>query len=470
MSISSLQDDMFAELRGHRLLDRARSHACEYVDEIRGRRVFPADEAILGLQAFHEPMPENPTTGERILSLLHAQGSPATVASTGGRYFGFVNGGVLPAALAARWLADAWDQNAALHLTSPVASELEAVCEGWMVDLLGLPAGTAAGFVTGSAGATLCGLAAGRNELLKRLGWDVDADGLFGAPRLRVVAGEQAHATVGKALGVLGLGKARVERVPSDGQGRMMTGQVPALDQSCLVVAQAGNVNSGAFDDLVGIGERARRAGAWMHVDGAFGLWAAASSSKRHLTLGAELADSWSVDAHKTLNAPYDCGVILCRQRSALVAAMQTSASYILGSGKRDGMHLTVDMSRRARGIELWAALKSLGRSGVQDLVDRLCGHAELLAGSLARRGFRILNDVVFNQVLVACDTPAATEATLARLQGAGECWCGGTTWNGQSAIRVSVCSWATTGDDVERSVKAFVAARDSAGGGGRPV
>ena len=412
------------------------------------------------MQAFREPLPQEPTAAEDILRLLHDNGGPATTASTGGRYFGFVNGGVLPAALAAKWLADTWDQNAALSIMSPVAAELELVCENWLVDLLGLPPGTAAGFVTGTSSATLCGLAAGRNSLLKRLGWDANADGLFGAPSLRVVLGAQAHASVGKALGVLGLGKNRVELAPADDQGRMIPEQMPKLDNRCLVLAQAGNVNTGAFDDLASIGTRAQDAGSWLHVDGAFGLWAAGSAKYRYLMRGADLADSWSVDAHKTLNAPYDCGIIFCKQRDALTEALQASASYLLASGQRDGMHLSLDMSRRARSIELWATLKALGRSGVEDLVDRLCRHARRFAAGLAAQGFRVLNDVVFNQVLVACDTPASTQATLARIQESGECWCGSAVWNGEPVIRISVCSWASTENDIDRSVRAFVAAR----------
>ncbi|MCF8174628.1 MAG: aminotransferase class V-fold PLP-dependent enzyme [Burkholderiaceae bacterium] len=460
MTAPSLQDRMFDQLRDQRLLDQARVCAGEYLDDSLRRPVAPSAQARAGLQAFREALPEEPASGEDILKLLHGFGAPATLASTGGRYFGFVNGGVLPAALAAKWLADTWDQNAALAIMSPIAAELETVCESWLVDLLQLPAGTAAGFVTGTSTATLCGLATGRNVLLKRLSWDADADGLFGAPPLRVVLGAQAHASVGKALGVLGLGKARVELAPADAQGRMIPEHMPALDDHCLVLAQAGNVNSGAFDDLARIGALAQNAGAWLHVDGAFGLWAAGSARHRHLMRGAELADSWSADAHKTLNAPYDCGIILCRRREALTEALQASASYLLGSGQRDGMHLTLDMSRRARAIELWATLKALGRRGVEDLVDRLCSHAQRFAAGLAAQGFRVLNEVVFNQVLVACATAEATQATLARIQQSGECWCGSAVWNGEPVIRISVCSWASTEDDIDRSVQAFVAAR----------
>jgi glutamate/tyrosine decarboxylase-like PLP-dependent enzyme len=461
MKRNNLQEEMFSQLRVKNLFEQAKSFAYDYMDGIKDRNVFPKDEAIKNLSAYDEVLPMMPGDPDEILQMLHEYGSQATVAQTGGRYFGFVNGGAVPVALAAKWLADVWDQNAALYVISPIVAHLETVCEKWLIDLLGLPTGTAAGFVSGSSIATLCGLAAGRNELLKRVGWDVNADGLFGAPSLRVIVSEQAHSTVFKALSLLGLGRSRVEFVPVDDQGRMLADKLPELDSHCLVVAQAGNVNSGAFDQLDEIGERVRRANAWLHIDGAFGLWAAASASKQHLTRGFEKADSWSVDGHKTLNTPYDCGMILCRDRDALVSAMQMNASYIMLSDKRDGMHYAPELSRRARAVELWATLRFFGRAGVQQLVDRLCDHAQYFADQLRAEGFHILNDVVFNQVLVACDTPELTKATLEHVQRSGECWCGSATWKGEPVIRISICSWATTEADVERSVAAFVKARD---------
>lgn len=369
----------------------------------------------------------------------------------------------MPVALAVKWLADVWDQNAMLYATSPISAELENLCERWLRELFGLPDETVLGLVSGSSAATLCGLAAGRGELLQRQGWDVESDGLFGAPELRVVLSGQAHATVYKALGLLGLGRARVEPVSVDRQGRMRADAIPALDDRCLVIAQAGNVNSGAFDPLDTICAKAQEAGAWVHVDGAFGLWAAASRSTRPLTRGIEAADSWSTDGHKTLNAPYDCGIVLCRHQDALRAALRVAASYIPAGQHRDGMHSTPDMSRRARSVELWATLKCLGRSGVEELVDQLCSRAQQFARHLRDERFRILNDVVFNQVLVACDTPASTAATLQNIQASGECWCGGASWDGTPAIRISICSWATTAEDVSRSVTAFVRARAAA-------
>ncbi len=451
---------MFAQLERAEIFAQAKEHALAYLAASRTRRVYPDAAALAGLAVFDEPLPVAPGDPSAILRLLHEHAAPATVATTGGRYFGFVTGGAVPAALAARWLSDVWDQAAALHVLSPAVSRLEAVCERWTVDLLGLPADTRAGFVSGTSAATLCGLAAGRNTLLARQGWDVNARGLFGAPALRVIVSEQAHATVFKALALLGLGRERVELAPHDEQGRIVAARMPALDATCLVIAQAGHVNTGAFDPLAEITTRARAAGAWVHVDGAFGLWAAASPAKAHLVAAMADADSWSVDAHKTLNAPYDSGIILCRDGGALVSALQAVESYILYGDQRDGMLYTPEMSRRARAVELWATYKALGRAGIAELVDRLCAHAARFGERLAAEGFHVRNDIVFNQVIVACDTPALTQATLRGVQESGECWVGGATWRGEPVIRVSVCSWATTEADVDRSVAAFAAAR----------
>jgi glutamate/tyrosine decarboxylase-like PLP-dependent enzyme len=330
-----------------------------------------------------------------------------------------------------------------------------------LVDLLGLPEGTAIGLVGGSSVATMCGLAAARHALLRRLGWDVNLQGLRGAPELRVVASEQAHVTVFKALALLGIGRNEVELVAADSQGRIDPNQLPTMDARTLLVLQAGNVNSGAFDPFSSICPMAREAGSWVHVDGAFGLWASASARLRHLTEGTDLADSWSCDGHKTLNTPYDCGVVLCRDRDSLVAALDVSGSYLPRGDERDGMVYGPDMSRRARSVELWATLKSLGRSGVAALVEGFCERARQFSQELEGAGFRILAEVEFNQILVATETPHETEAVLARVQSSGELWCGGTMWRGEPAIRISVCSWATTEDDVRRSVEAFVAARE---------
>jgi len=456
----SLQERMLKSGADRSIFELAMAQACEYMEGAAERRVFPDDTALAGLAAFDEPLPEAPGAPKDMVRLLHGAGSPATVASTGGRYFGLVVGGVFPPVVAAKWLADAWDQCAALHASSPVAAKLEAVCERWLIDLLGLPSGCVAGFVGGTSTATAVGLASARHELLRRQGWDVNADGLFGAPPIRVVISDEAHGTVFKALALLGLGRDRVERVPVDGQGRMIAAAMPALDAHTLVFTQAGNVNTGAFDPFPEICDRAQAANAWVHVDGAFGLWAAAAPGLRHLTRGMERADSWSVDAHKTLNAPYDCGIVLCRHPQATVAAMQNTGAYIVYGEQRDGMLYTPEMSRRSRGVELWATLKTLGRSGTAELVEGLCERARQASGLLKAAGFRVLNDVVFNQVLVACDSKERTLATMAALQRGGAAWCGGSTWQGETAIRLSVCSWATTALDIERTVAAFSAAR----------
>ena len=457
----SIHDRMRDELLGKEIFHQAQAYAFDYMDSVSQRAVFPEDQALERLVLFDEPLPELPQSGEEILRQLHEVGSPATVAQTGGRYFGFVNGSVVPTALAARWLSDTWDQNAGLYIISPIASKLERICQQWLTGLFNLPRGTVAGLVGGTSVATFCGLAAARFTLLNRLGWDVNAHGLFSAPRFRVVISQQAHGTVFKALALLGIGRDLLEIVPADAQGRMDVSQMPALDSRTLLILQAGNVNTGAFDSFEEIGRLANKAEAWVHVDGAFGLWAAASKRTSYLTRGIELADSWSVDGHKTLNTPYDCGVILCRHPKALVSAMQATGSYIQFSDQHDGMLYGPDMSRRARSVELWATLKYLGRSGVEQLIDGLCARAEQFASGLKENGFQLLNETVFNQVLVACETAAQTETTLRRLQRSGVCWCGGTTWRGEPAIRISVCSWATTEDDIAASIDAFVRARN---------
>ena len=432
----------------------------KYLDTLAERRVFPEPEALAALELFDEPLPDQPVAAQDVLKQLHELGSPATTAQGGGRYFGFVNGGVLPTALGARLLADFWDQNSALQVMSPIAAKLEAICEKWLVEILDLPRGSAAGLVSGTSAATLCGLLAGRNALLRRHGWDVNAKGLFGAPKLRAVMSEGAHITVRKTLAILGIGSTQIETVPADQQGRFDLSQMPPLDDRTLLILQAGNVNSGAFDPFMPLCNAARKAGAWVHVDGAFGLWARACRSTAHLTAGLDSADSWSVDAHKTLNSPYDCGIIICRDRDALVGALQASESYLQFGEGRDGMLYTLEMSRRARGVELWAALKSLGRAGIDQLVSQLCRRARQFADELSEQGFQVINDVVFNQVLVACDSPELTMRTMELIQAGGECWCGASQWQGGMVIRISVCSWATTEEDVQRSVAAFVAAR----------
>ena len=457
---TGLQEKMLALAAQRDYFEQAKTYAYAYLDGVFERNVYPDADALKNLQLFDEALPENPGDPAEMLRMLHKYGSPATVTTTGGRYFGMVVGGVFPPVMAVKWLADVWDQISALYVTSPLTGKLEAVCEKWLIELLGLPPVCVAGFVSGTSMATMCGLAAGRHELLRRQGWDVNGQGLFGAPPFRVVVGAEAHSTVFKALALLGLGKERVELVPVDEQGRMRADRLPVLDSNTLLILQAGNVNSGSFDPLDELCERARAAGSWVHIDGAFGLWAAASAKYRHLTGGMEKADSWSVDGHKTLNTPYDSGIVLCKHPEVLSTAMQATGSYIIYGENRDGMLYTPEMSRRSRSIELWATLKSIGKSGVEELVDGLCERAQQCAQALHAQGFHILNEVVFNQVLVAGDTPEQTAAVLKNLQQSGECWCGGSKWRDTPVIRVSVCSWATTAEDIQRTVNAFVKAR----------
>jgi len=441
------------------LLEQSKNYALDYIGGVDTRDVFPGDAAIRGLACLVEDLPDAGVDGLEILRLLHEYGSPATVATTGRRYFGFVTGGALPVSVAARWLADVWDQNAGLYVMSPIAATLEDVCEKWLVELLGLPGGTAMGLVSGSSMGTLCGLAAGRNRLLRAHGWDARRDGLFGAPPIRVVVGEEAHSTVFKALSLLGLGSARVEVVPSDGQGRMDATRVPELDDATLLILQAGNVNTGAFDPFERLCPLAREQGAWVHIDGAFGLWAAASRRFADLTASMALADSWSADAHKTLNVPYDSGIVFCRERPALTEALQLQGAYIAYSDQRDGMLYTPEMSRRARSVELWAALKALGRAGVAELVDDLHDKACYFADRLRENGFDIPGEACFNQVNVYVGDEAETRRVSQGIQSLGTCWCGTSARNGKPFIRISISSFRTTYDDIDRSVQAFARA-----------
>ena len=445
------------------LLDQARQFAGEYIDRLEQRPVFPTDASLQAMNKLDEPLPETSSNPAFVLEQLYEIGSQAAVTQTAGRYFGFVNGGLLPVGLAAKWLGDVWDQNTAHYVMSPINSQLEEICERWIASLLRLPAQTAVGFVSGTTIANFAGLCAGRNELLQRRGWDVARKGLYGAPRIRVIVGADAHAAVYKSISMLGLGSENVELVAADDQGRMRPDQMPKLDEGVLIVAQAGNVNSGAIDPVGQICERAKSVGAWVHVDGAFGLWARVVPALGDACEGIENADSWSVDAHKTLNVPYDSGMILCRHREALMNAFKASASYFQWSEHRDSMNFRPSMSGRARAIELWAVLKTLGREGVQSLVEQLCENAREFARRLSDQEFQIHNDVVFNQVLVSCGEDTLTNATLQNIQKSGECWCGGSTWHGKAVIRISVCDWATTTKEIERSVRAFVKARAAA-------
>lgn len=414
------------------------------------------------------PLPEAGVDDHQVVSELISGGEPGVVGTQTGRYFGFVIGSALPASVAADWLATAWDQNGFSVVLSPVAAAVEQVASDWLVDVLELPDGISSGFVTGAQGANTTALAAARGHVLAAAGWDVAGDGLNGAPHIRMLAGAERHVTIDRSLRLLGLGTSALEVVPADDQGRMradlLRAALEAAEGPAIVCAQAGNVNTGAFDPLEEIAGSCEAAGAWLHVDGAFGLWAAASPRYRHLVAGSERADSWATDAHKWLNVPYDCGVVFCRHPEAQAQAMAVAASYLQRADGRSPSDWVPESSRRARGFAVWAALRALGRDGVADLVDRCCEHARSFATLLgAERRVEILNDVVLNQVLVRFgDDDATTQEVIRRVQEDGTCWLGGTEWHGRSAMRISVSSFRTTADDVERSVTAILRAAES--------
>jgi glutamate/tyrosine decarboxylase-like PLP-dependent enzyme len=441
------------------LLTDASARAIRYLETLDARSVAPSAEAIARVREFDEPFPASPRGDAETLRLLDEIGSPATMAMAGRRFFGFVIGGSLPVTLAANWLAGAWDQNTGLYRPTPGTSHLEQVSLRWLLDVLHLPPQCGGAFVTGATVANLCGLAAARHAVLHRAGWNVEADGLFGAPAITVVISAEAHPSVTKSLGILGLGRNRVVKIPTDRQGRMLAERLPAISGPTIVCVQAGNVNTGAFDPIAEVCRRAQPAGAWVHVDGAFGLWAAAAPSHAHLGAGMGQADSWATDAHKWLNVPYDCGLAFVRDAHALQAAMAITAEYLpTQSENRNPGDFTPELSRRARGVEVWAALRSLGRSGVADLIERNCAQARRFAEKLSAAGFEILNDVVLNQVLVAFGDAEKTKRTIEAIQAEGTCWAGITVWQGRTAMRISVCSWATTDADVDRSVAAMIA------------
>ncbi|MGB7846053.1 MAG: aminotransferase class V-fold PLP-dependent enzyme [Candidatus Acidiferrum sp.] len=438
-------------------LHAAAERSEKYLRELGSRRVFPSEPALASLAHFHEPFPEQACDPVEVLRMLDEFGSPATVATAGGRYFGFVIGGTLPAALAAGWLASSWDQNVALRVMSPVVAEVEDVVIQWVCEVLKLPVGCGGGIVTCATTANFTALAAARHALLAKAGWNVADDGMFGAPPIDVVVGEEVHASILKALNLAGFGQKRVKVVPSDSQGRMRADKLPKLGKNTIVCIQAGNVNTGSFDPAEEICNRVRESGGWVHVDGAFGLWAAASPKCSHLVRGFELADSWATDAHKWPNINYDCGIVLVRDVLPLRAAMTISAAYLEPGLRREPAWHAPESSRRARAVELWAGLKSLGRPGLRELIERTCAHAQRLAGGLHEAGYEVLNEVVINQVLVSFGSEQKTREVIRRVQEDGTCWCGGTVWQGKTAMRISVSSWATTEADVEQSLAAIL-------------
>ncbi|MFK7955020.1 MAG: aspartate aminotransferase family protein [Lysobacterales bacterium] len=431
--------------------------AARYLDSLRSRSNIPSQAAVDALAHLNEPLPVHPTEPDQVLATLDEIGSPATVNMAGPRFFGFVIGGALPATVAANWMATAWDQSSSLYNVTPGVAYIEQVAMDWLIDLLGFPEACGGALVTGATVANFSALAAARNKVLRHDGWDVEADGLFGAPPITVITGEEVHPSVLKALGMLGLGRNRIVRVPADNQGRMRADQLPALKGPTIICSQAGNVNTGAFDPVGEICDQAHSSNAWVHVDAAFGLWVAGVPSLQHLCPGLADADSWATDGHKMLNVPYDCGVALVKDPDALRRAMAITAEYLpTDSEQRNPADYTPELSRRARGVEVWAALKSLGRSGVIDMVERMCRHAGLFAEKLSEAGFTVLNDVVYNQLLVSFGTPQQTLQVIDAVQAEGTCWAGGTVWQGHTAMRISTCNWATTDEDVLASVEAI--------------
>ncbi|MFN8456062.1 MAG: aminotransferase class V-fold PLP-dependent enzyme [Anaerolineae bacterium] len=441
-----------------KLLENTTARALRYLETLDERSVAPTAEAVAGLERFIEPLPAEPTNPELVLQQLDEFGSPATMAQAGPRFFGFVTGGSLPATVAASWLATTWDQNCGMYNETPATSLLEQVALGWLLDVLHLPPECSGAFVTGATMANFTALAAARHAVLAQAGWNVEADGLFGAPPVTVVVGEEVHVSLIKALGLLGFGRSRVVKVPVDGQGRMRADALPALSGPTIVCLQAGNVNTGACDPFSAICAAAHKAGAWVHVDGAFGLWAAAAPSRAHLVAGVAEADSWATDAHKWLNVPYDSGLAFVRDTEALRAAMAVTAAYLPAAAtRRNPFDYTPELSRRARGVEVWAALRSLGRSGLAEMIERTCRYARRFADGFEAAGFKVLNEVALNQVLVSFGEAETTRQVIADVQADGTCWFGGTVWQGHTAARVSVSSWATTEEDVERSLAAIV-------------
>jgi glutamate/tyrosine decarboxylase-like PLP-dependent enzyme len=448
------------------LFRQVAEHAADFVETLDERPIRADADVESLLAALGGPLPEAGAAAEDVVGALVSAADPGLVGIPSGRYFGFVIGGAVPAAVAADMLASVWDQNAGLYVAGPAAAVVEEVCRGWLAELLALPADVSVAYVTGCQMAHVTALAAARHHVLAGAGWDVAANGLSGGPPIRVVVGAKRHVTVDRALRLLGIGASSLVVVDADDQGRMrvdaLRAALAAGSGPTIVCAQAGEVNTGAFDPLDEIADAVEESGAWLHVDGAFGLWAAASPSLRHLVQGSERADSWATDCHKWLNVPYDSGVAFCAHPDAHRAALGVTAAYLVHAEdkrERDEVDWTPEFSRRARGFAVYAALRSLGRSGVADLVDRCCTHARRFAEELGAAGATIVNDVVLNQVLVRFGDGEQTRAVIAAVQDEGTCWLGGTEWNGEHAMRISVSNWRTNDDDVERSIRAILAA-----------
>ena len=448
-----------------RALESAHRHALAWLESLDQRPVAPQASIEEVAQALGEELPKHGCPPEEALDLLARACEPGLTAMPSGRFFGFVIGGTHPAALAADWLVSAWDQNSGLRTLTPAHSAVEDITSAWLLDLLGLPAESAVGFTTGATMANFTGLAAGRDAVLRHAGWDVARRGLVGGPPVRVVVGAERHDTVDVALRYLGLGAPEVVDVDEEGRIR-----ADALDSALsdgpaaptLVVLQAGNIHSGAFDPFAETVRAAHRHGAWVHVDGAFGLWAAASPAYRHLVQGYEPADSWATDAHKTLNVPYDSGLCIVRDAAALQAAMGVHGAYLVRDETCQPLDKVPELSRRGRAIPVWAVLRCLGRDGIADLVGRLCRHATTFADALSTiPGVTVLNDVVFTQVCATFGSDERTDEVVQRLLADGTTWMTGSTWHGQRVLRISVSNWFTTDEDVDRCLAAVGRAAD---------
>jgi glutamate/tyrosine decarboxylase-like PLP-dependent enzyme len=444
-----------------KILERVVEEATGFLDSLPSRRVAARTDVDGVAAALRRPLPDEGAEPMGVIEELIAGAEPGVLAIPSGRFFGWVMGGVLPVTLAADWLTSTWDQNAGLLVSSPAAAGAEWVASEWLLDLLGLPANSAVGFVTGAMIANFTCLAAARHEVMRRAGWDVERNGLQGAPEVTIIVGEERHETVDVALRFLGLGEGRSIVVPADDQGRIrLNGLADTLAEvgsnPMIVCLQAGNVHSGAFDPIAAAVDLAHRYGAWVHVDGAFGLWAAASAQYRQLVTGVERADSWATDAHKTLNVPYDSGIAIVAKAEAMYAAMGVHAAYLIQDERPDPFSTVPEFSRRARGFTVWAALRSLGRRGVAEMVERFCRHARRFAAELAEMdGVRVVNDVVFTQVCVSFGTDEATREVAARLLKDGTAWMTPSTWHGQAVLRISVSNWRTTDEDVDRTLAA---------------
>ncbi|MCL2919342.1 pyridoxal phosphate-dependent decarboxylase family protein [Shewanella litorisediminis] len=441
----------------------------EYISGIAQRAVGPGKSELDALKHFNTELPITGANPFEVVKTLHQFGSPATMATTGGRFFGLVVGGVTPAALGASVLTAAWDQVAIVEATAPSAIYLERLAGNWLLQLFRLPSDCSVGFTTGTTVSNLVCLAAARNELYARLGFDLAEDGLSGVPPLKVLVSEQSHVTVFKALSILGIGNSQIQRLPCDLQGRINPAGFSEVDESTIVCLQAGNVNSGSFDQFDVIVPHIRAKGGWVHVDGAFGLWAAASPDKHHLIKGVELADSWAVDAHKWLNTPYDCGIAICRHAQSVHNVMTTQAPYLTPNVCVPPKDMVPEFSRRARGVEVWAAIQEMGKEGIRDLINRCCDHAKVLSEGLKRIGFEILNDVVLNQVVATIGTDEDIADITRMVLEQGICWFGTTYWQGKTAIRLSVASWMTTSDDIHLTLDAIEMATHAVLAGKQP-